>query len=132
MNTTFKLLLVCVAIVGLEFTWARVAHREEAELEAAARSEDVFERMFALHVLANRGEPRVFSPEFTAELLAESDPRLREFAMTRNFGRGAAAALQREEVRLGRATWPMEFYLRFRKMHLLEKHVRGYFDGVKP
>ncbi len=132
MNTTFKLLLACLVIVGLEFTWARTTSRTEAELEAAALSEDVPERMFALHVLANRGAPRVFPTEFAKELLAESDPRLREFAMTRNFGRGSAAALQREEVQLGRATWPMEFYLRFRKMHLLEKHVRGYFHGVKP
>jgi len=97
-----------LALAALQVVFFGVAHRTHSELVAASREGSEHERLAALHVLANRGEPDAarFGPAFVAELLADdARPILRRFAFTNDVCKFAFPALQLEWLlaRLGGA-----------------------------
>jgi len=59
-------------------------HRSRERLEADAAAGETSERIAALHILTNRGavDPDRFGEDFGLGLLAEEDPRMREYAFT--------------------------------------------------
>ena len=76
--------LVCCALLALEIGVFVVASDSDAEVERALAEGTVEERLAALHIATNRGEPDAarFGEAFVRSLLAEPDERLEEAAFT--------------------------------------------------
>jgi len=76
--------LICLALLAVECGVWGLGHRGEAELQAAARDGSPRERIAALHVLTNRGEPAPgrFDAAFAQALVDDPDELLREYAFT--------------------------------------------------
>jgi hypothetical protein len=88
--------LACLALMGLMGLFAGVSHRSAAELRLAAASGPADERIQALHALLNRAEaaPGPEHDALVAELLASSEPLLREYALSIDLCRLSARDAQ--------------------------------------
>lgn len=130
MRSTRTILVALVALIAVEVLFGMLTHRSREQLEAAlAAPEDARERMWALHVLANRDDPVIHTAEDVRSLLASGDPVLREFAMTYDFARADGAELQweihdqqPEEVRMG-------FFVRHQSLPMHRPKVGIYFGA---
>ncbi|MGB3565349.1 MAG: hypothetical protein WBH85_07815 [Thermoanaerobaculia bacterium] len=129
------MLLVCLcALVGLEvFAW-RVAHRDESELDRAAVSGSAEERVWALHILLNRGEPPQRDQSFVEGLVAAEEALVRELAMTsivrRHVGRSVQRQVQAEisgpgELLRGR------YYMKRHGRPIKRSFLRDYFRSLE-
>lgn len=110
---------VLLAILISEGAAWGLAHRSAAELEPSAAAAD--ERIEALHVLTNRGEPDRdrFAETFVQALLAEEDPLLCEYAFTSDVC-NLSATLQyqylKERLEAVDAHWWRSFVIYRRKL----------------
>lgn len=93
---SWRLHLALVGLLALELATARGLHRSRDELEGAWRKGDTQERIDALHVLTNRGEPDAarFGQAFVAALLADPDDRIKEMAFTHDVAKFSKPVLQ--------------------------------------
>ena len=76
--------ILCLGVLAAQVGLWAVGHRSTHRLEAAAESGSVEQRMAALQILLERGEPdpERYGASLAAELLADPDPLLRELAFT--------------------------------------------------
>lgn len=70
------------ALAVMEVLVWQVAHRGEEELQRAVVSGSGKEKVWALHIQLNRGEPEWLERPFVEDLLASEEALVREFAMT--------------------------------------------------
>lgn len=77
-------LAACAVLAALELWWARRAHRTTEELHVMAFEGSPRERVWALHVLANRGDaPQRELPEaYVRALIRDPDPLVADLAYT--------------------------------------------------
>lgn len=129
MSTTTKVLLVLVLLLAAELVLWQARHRTTEELELDAREGPVAERVFALHALVHRGEPRPFTQKELTALLTSPEPLLREYGMTAKFSAGEGAALQESVLREQAPTRAMLFFFRFREMRVNQKALTAYLAG---
>jgi hypothetical protein len=101
---------VCAGILALEGLAALAGHRGTQSLEESARSGPAAQRIDALHVLLERGEPDPsrYGELLAADLLADGDPLAREFAFTtavcKNTGPGKQYRYLRDRQEAGEIT----------------------------
>ncbi|MFT4538293.1 MAG: hypothetical protein ACI835_000726 [Planctomycetota bacterium] len=76
--------LALLALVVAECAAFVAGHQSDDELRRDWNEGDRFERLWALHVMTNRGEldPDEFDPAFMRALLADDDLRIREFGFS--------------------------------------------------
>ena len=123
------LVLALLALIGVELGLFRAGQRGERELLEAARGDDPGAALFALHVLANRGETIPLDEDRVRALLTSEHPRAREFAMTWDGTRSAGDDLQRaylagldDAAELARC----DFYLRHQVLRPTLARLREY------
>ena len=111
---------LCVALIVLELgVWAGL-HRSDEEIERAWRVGPPKERVAALNILANRGEPspRRFDEDFVHSLLREPDLLLREAAFTSQVCKFHEPVLQKTylvSARVDPAHWWRSYLIHRRK-----------------
>ena len=91
----------CALVIAAELVFAWGRHQSDAELRVQAGAGSTQERLDALHILTNRGEPdpSMFSPESVAALLRDPDDRIREFAFTNDVCKFHVPDLQNAYLR---------------------------------
>lgn len=89
---------VLAMLIGLEVAAFGVLHRTMSDLEALLESGTPRERVYALHVLANRGQPPRFSRRDLAEWFETQPPLVAELLMTHNFARFAGPRIRQRYI----------------------------------
>ena len=131
MRSILVALVALAAVVSIEVAVWGVLHRSDEEVLRAADSGTPRERAFALHVLANRGDPVVFGQERVAELLEGSDELLRELAMTYSFARVGDDVVQRAYVDAHPEAVRTAFFFRHRRIRMLRRHLDDYLAASR-
>ena len=129
MSTTTKLIWVLALLLVGELALWQARHRTTAELELDARDGPVAERVFALHILAHRGEAQAFTQDELGALLTSPEPLLREYGMTAKFSAGEGAALQASFAEEQDATRAMVFLFHFRRTRVNQQALAAYLAG---
>ncbi|MCP4248644.1 MAG: hypothetical protein GY778_16485 [bacterium] len=88
--------VLLVGVVVAECLTTVALHRSEQELRQAFETGDARQKVYALHILANRDEPTISDPEFTRRLTNSHEALVRELTVTRNFSRNHTGEEQRE------------------------------------
>jgi len=94
-----RALVVLLAVLAVEIVAAVLLHRDGPELRADAGSGGVRDRVGAIHVLMNRRAGPPVDDAFVRDLLASSEPLLRELAYTPPVTRRAGLRMQGEALR---------------------------------
>ena len=95
----FRLHLLLLLVLLVEVALAFARHRSDEELERLWERGDPRERLAALHVLTNRGEPHPsrFGQDFVRRLLAE-EPPIFEAAFANEICKFEPPAIQNEVI----------------------------------
>ena len=121
--------LLVVALLG-ECIWGVFAHRDVDELQETLESGSSRERVEALFVLTNRGEPQIPDAGSVRQLLASDDTLLTEWMMTTNFARfGIPRPLSAYINALGRT--PHAFRCRFLLNYRVGRRRNITMSGLK-
>ncbi|MBU0640728.1 MAG: hypothetical protein KKB50_17835 [Planctomycetes bacterium] len=75
-----------LVIVG-ECAVALVGHRSVDELKQVSETGTPTEKVYAIHILANRDEPQILTRDYMRSMLRLPDVLMHELAMTTNFSR---------------------------------------------
>lgn len=76
--------LALLIVIAGEFVAAKRAHLTDAEVDALFENGTPREKVYALHLIASRGDPRL-TPEDVLPALRSDEPLLREVMMTKNM-----------------------------------------------
>ncbi len=149
----WRIHLILLALFAGQALVATALHRDRDALLEAWHTGDTSERLGALHVLTNRGEPRGIDQEFVLEMLGDPDLRVREAAMGLDLAKFSLPAAQENYLsaadfgaavrRGGTAGWgqapvnlpPTEELAHWWRAHFLHRRkVGGYIVGstVRP
>ena len=90
--------VVLALLAAVTLVQARMSYRDQAELERLLASGTSEQKAFALHIQANRGEPK-FQKRHVAAMLMHEDARVRELMMTSNMMRLRKEPIRRAAMR---------------------------------
>jgi hypothetical protein len=129
------LLVVCLgALVVIEVLAWQVAHRDDEELQRAVASGSAEEKVWALHIQLNRGEPQRLEHLFVENLLASNEALVRELAMTSDVRRLGRRSVQRRY--LAESSDPGEtlrgrYYMKRFGRPVKRSFIRDYFRSLE-
>jgi len=129
------LLLVClVAVLGIEVLAWQVAHRDDEELQRAVVSGSSREKVWALHIQLNRGEPQRLGHSFVEDLLSSNEALVRELAMTNDVRRLGGRSIQRRyltESADSGETLRGRYYMKKFGRPIKRSFLRNYFRSLE-
>ena len=122
------------ALLIIEVLVWQATHRADPEVQGSAASGPGEERVWALHILLNRGEPPKIDQQFIEALLASEHALVREMAMTSDVRRLGGREAQRrylaepadcDEATRGR------YYLKRQGRPVSREILRSYFRSFE-